>query len=52
MKCFLRVPQLFYSFPSDQASKGNSQKVVYEASYPSSGTKFMHRASRLYVCNV
>ena len=29
VKCFLRVPQLFCSFPAAQASKKNSQKMVY-----------------------
>ena len=30
VKCFLRVPQLLCSFPAAQASKGNSQKIVYK----------------------
>ena len=31
VKCFLRVPQLLCSFPAAQASKGNSQKIVYKS---------------------
>ena len=30
VKCFLQVPQLLCSFPAAQASKGNSQKIVYK----------------------
>ena len=37
VKYFLRVPQLYCSLPTDHASKGNSQKIVYTTSYPSSG---------------
>ena len=35
--CFLRVPQLYCSFPAAQASKRNSQKMVYKTSYSISG---------------
>ena len=35
VKCFLRVPQSYCSFPAAQASKGNSQKIVYKTSSPS-----------------
>ena len=35
VECFLRVPHLYCSFPAAQASKGNSQKIVYKTPYPS-----------------
>ena len=35
--CFLRVSQLFCSFPPAQASRENSHKLLTKTSYPSSG---------------
>ena len=40
---FLRVPQLFYTFPAAQTSKWFSQKIVYKTSYPSSGPSYIIR---------
>ena len=36
-RCFMRVPQLFCSFPTAQASKGKSRNIVYKTSYSSRG---------------
>ena len=38
VKCFLRVPHMFCNFPAAQASRGDSQKIVYKTSYPTNGS--------------
>ena len=37
VKCFLKVPRLFFSFHAAQASKENSQEIVNKTAYPYNG---------------